>query len=336
MPEEFNPAEGKLTVIGDNSAFVAGPYTVIFKKLPQTNSNGSYSRILEMEIKKDSKPLLSTVLGFESRFQNNQVQQTYFFELLEITGDSYTIRTYQVYPDLPVLGVAAIEYAKSYEKGTLNGISSFEFESYKRKIIQKVTALYPNSRFFQFHAYHSNFVFFQFEPEQNYYRHKVGGAFDVKNERIFFLTTISSVEKFFFSNRFEMMRSDASLISEKTVDLVSRIFSIAAINSYDRFNLLSVKDLLTSPYYYGNAKKEIDARIEKFKDIIKPPSLKGKNSIVVYTINKTYPSILSEWTITESKDKFTIKQKILQENFYIPDYVINDSISPEEGLNYIR
>jgi phosphoglycerol transferase MdoB-like AlkP superfamily enzyme len=49
-----------------------------------------------------------------------------------------------------------------------------------------------------------------------------------------------------------------------------------------------------------------------------------------------HPSNLVKWTISEKDGKVSLTNKLLLENLFVPSFILNDSLSPEEGSNYIR
>ena len=335
---KFNPADGKMTVIDGMSAYVAGEYTVLHKQLPMNINPQNYSgylRLMQITVQKDKKKILEYVLGQEFKMQGiGQASTNYFLEVLEFGGDSYPIQRYDAYPDLNVLMVRAIEYAMYYEENVLCGMEPSKFESLKSEISSYLKKLHPESRFIHFKRCFGNFVFIQFQPSSTYYHHSVGVAFDHVNSRYYYLTSTKSYEKFLTSNRIELV-GKGSLITEKTKDLLVDLIKITASMSYNTVYVESNEALVGSPYCTEQIRALVSSRLSKLESPVSKPQLVDK-SIIFFTADYRYPSNVTKWVISEKDGKVSLSSKLLLDKLYLPEFVEKDSLSPEDGGNYIR
>lgn len=333
---KLNPADGKMSVENGQSVYLNGDYKVVFTQLPMNYGPGSlYIRLQNLKILKNNKKIIEYVISQESKMHNMQVSLTYFLEVLEPTGDSFTLRTFNSFPDPQLSAVTALEEAIKFEETSLNGMDPEEFTKLKTSAIDEMKKLYPQSRFYNFKGIFGNFSLFVFEPEQTYYNHYIGVAYDFKNKRFYFLTNNNSLVHFLTKNKIELVGSKKKLLSNENLPLLTLLFKITAENSYSRFIADSDQILLTSPYNTHSVASEIPSRIEKYKKLLVPPKI-DDGSFVLLTVDRSYPSVLLKWTISESSGKFSIKNESLIDNLYLPNFIRNDPVSPEDGQNYIR
>lgn len=329
----FDPGNGRMTVEGDNSVYIAEPYKVIFKKqeLQSTSQNMPFYIISVM---KEDKPLASFMLYQRVSSSGTNIQLYYSLDRCEkVTDETFWFRNYSTFPDLQVLAVHSINYAINYEK-ELIGHGIEEFTAAKEKIVQHIRNLYPDSKFFFFQGYVAQFIVFTFVPIKWRYDHYIGCAYDIKEEKYNFLTINKSLELFFDENRIELAGDNKRWLSADKVEIALSFFKKTGVNFYDKIFISSYEDLIKSPYVSEENKEAIKQKTEGFKDIIKP-AYYNEDSVIFYTMDRYYPSCLSEWKITEKDGKFKITQKILADKFYFPDFLSKD-IAKEEKLEYFR
>ncbi len=325
-----------MSVENGQSVYLNGEYKVVFTQLPMNYGPGSlYYRLQNLKVLKNNKKIVEYVISQESKMNNMQVSLTYFLEVIEPTGDSFTLRTFNAFPDPQLSAVSALEEAIKFEENSLNGMDPQEFEKMKTTTIEEMKKLYPNSRFYNFKGIYGNFFVFVFEPEQTYYNHYIGVAYDYKNKRFYFLTTTSSLGYFLTKNKIELVGNKKKLLAKENVSLLTLLFNITAENSYSRFLADSDQIVVTSPYNVRSVKAETPNRIQKYAKLLSPPKIEG-DSLVLFTVDRTYPSNLSRWTISESDGKYSLKREVLIDNLFLPSFIRNDPVSPEEGQNYIR
>jgi hypothetical protein len=333
---KLNPADGKMSVENGQSVYLNGEYKVVFTQLPMNYGPGSlYIRLQNLKIFKNNKKIIEYVISQESKMNNMQVSLTYFLEVLEPTGDSFTLRTFNAFPDPQLSAVSALEEAIKFEETSLNGMDAEEFSKLKTTAIDEMKKLYPQSRFYNFKGTFGNFFLFVFEPQQTYYNHYIGVAYDYKNKRFYFLTNMNSLAQFLTKNKLELVGSKKKLLSNENLPLLTLLFKITAENAYSRFIADSEQILLTSPYNTHSVTAEFPARIEKYKKLLIAPKIE-EGSFILLTVERSYPSTLLKWTIAESSGKYSIKKETLVEDLYLPDFIRKDPVSPEDGQNYIR
>jgi phage FluMu protein Com len=263
-----------------------------------------------------------------------QASTTYFLEVLEPSGESYPIQRYDAYPDLNVLMVKAIDHAIYFEEHILCGMDPAKFDTLKAEVIAYLKKLHPECKFINFKRCFGNFIFLQFQPQETYYHHSVGVAFDHVNSRYYYLTSLKSYEKFLTTNRIELV-GKAPLISEKTAVLLVDLLKLTAALSFNKVFIESNELLLSSPYCTPAVKTEVEQKLAKLDSPVHYARLSG-DTIVFYTADYLYPSNLVKWTISEKDGKVSLTNKLLLENLFVPSFILNDSLSPEEGSNYIR